>query len=259
MSLASGLVNRLGYRLSRATKDEALARFLADMAPKPIATPLIRIGGDGDGGYLVPDCLDGIVACFSPGVAQTCGFELDLAGRGMKSYMADLSVDGPPVPHPLFGFEKKFLGTVDDDRFTRLQSWMTRHEPAGGDLLLQMDIEGAEYAVVLDTPAEALRRFRIVVLELHAFDQIFVASAFEFYMQAMGKLLADFEVVHAHPNNCSRLRSNGVYEVPRVLEVTFLRRDYVVVDPGRTLSFPHPLDKPNIAGRADLVLPPCMR
>jgi hypothetical protein len=173
--------------------------------------------------------------------------------------MADLSVDGPPVPHPLFGFEKKFLGTVDDDRFTRLQSWMTRHEPAGGDLLLQMDIEGAEYAVLLDTPAEVLRRFRIVVLELHAFDQIFVASAFEFYMQAMGKLLADFEVVHVHPNNCSRLRSNGVYEVPRVLEATFLRRDHAVADPGRTLSFPHPLDRPNIAGRADLVLPPCMR
>ena len=259
MSLASGLVNRLGYRLSRATKGGPLARFLSDMAPKPIATPLIRIGGDGDGGYLVPDCIDGILACFSPGVAQTCGFELDLAGRGIRSHMADLSVEGPPVVHPLFGFEKKFLGTVDDDQFTRLQSWVARHEPAGGDLLLQMDIEGAEYAVLLDTPPDVLRRFRIVVLELHAFDQVFVASAFDFYRQAMGKLLADFDVVHVHPNNCSRLRSNGVFEVPRVLEVTFLRRDHVVADPGRALTFPHPLDRPNIAGRADLVLPRCMR
>jgi hypothetical protein len=229
------------------------------MSPKAIATPLIRIGGEADGGYLVPDCLDGIVACFSPGVAQTCGFELDLAGRGIRSHMADLSVDGPPVPNPLFGFEKKFIGTVDDDRFTRLQTWVARHEAAGGDLLLQMDIEGAEYAVLLDSPPEVLRRFRIVVLELHAFDQIFVASAFDFYRQAIGKLLADFDVVHVHPNNCSRLRSNGMFEVPRVLEVTFLRRDHVVADAGRKLSFPHPLDRPNIAGRADLVLPRCMR
>lgn len=259
MGLASALVNRLGYRLSRATKDGALARFLSDMAPRPIATPLIRVGGEGDGGYLVPDCLDGIVACFSPGVAQTCGFELDLAGHGIRTHMADFSVEGPPVPNPLFGFEKKFLGTVDDDRFTRLQSWVARHEPAGGDLLLQMDIEGAEYTVLLDTPPEILRRFRIVVVELHAFDQVFVASTFDFYRQAMGKLLTDFDVVHIHPNNCSRLRSNGVHQVPRVLEVTFLRRDYVVVDPGRTLAFPHPLDRPNIAGRADLVLPRCMR
>lgn len=259
MSLANGLMNRLGYRLSRATKNDLLGRFLADMAPRPIATPLIRIGGEGDGGYLVPDCLDGVVACFSPGVAQTCGFESDLAGRGIRSHMADLSVDGPPIPNALFGFEKKFLGTVDDDRFTRLQSWVARHEPDGGDLVLQMDIEGAEYAVLLDTPPDVLRRFRIVVLELHAFDQVFVASAFDFFRQAIGKLLLDFDVVHAHPNNCSRLRSNGVFEVPRVLEVTFLRRDHVIAAPNRTLTFPHPLDRPNIEGRADLVLPACMR
>lgn len=159
----------------------------------------------------------------------------------------------------LFDFEKKFLGTVDSSEFSRLQSWIQRHEPGVGELLLQMDIEGAEYAVLLDTPTDVLRRFRIIVLELHAFDQIFVASAFQFYKQAMGKLLMDFEVVHVHSNNCFRLRTNGVFEVPRVLEVTFLRRDHFVADAGRTLSFPHELDRPNIGDRAETVLPHCMR
>ena len=38
------------------------------LKPKASKTPLIRIGGDGDGSYLVPDDLEGITACFSPGV-----------------------------------------------------------------------------------------------------------------------------------------------------------------------------------------------
>ncbi|WP_294610046.1 hypothetical protein [uncultured Roseovarius sp.] len=31
---------------------------------------LVRIGGDGDGGYMMPDDFDGITHCFSPGVAE---------------------------------------------------------------------------------------------------------------------------------------------------------------------------------------------
>ena len=40
------------------------------LKPKASKTPLIRIGGDIDGSYLVPDDLDGITACFSPGVGE---------------------------------------------------------------------------------------------------------------------------------------------------------------------------------------------
>jgi hypothetical protein len=35
------------------------------------------------------------------------------------------------------------------------------------DFLLQMDIEGGEYLTLLATPQEVLRRFRIIVLEIH--------------------------------------------------------------------------------------------
>lgn len=38
------------------------------MRPKPSPVPLVRIGGDWDGAYLVPDDLAGVAACFSPGV-----------------------------------------------------------------------------------------------------------------------------------------------------------------------------------------------
>jgi hypothetical protein len=47
---------------------------------RPVSTKydLIRLGSPHDGGYLVPDCLVGIQACFSLGVSKVANFELDL-------------------------------------------------------------------------------------------------------------------------------------------------------------------------------------
>jgi glycerol kinase len=38
------------------------------LRPRACTTPLIRIGGDHDGAYLVPDDLSGIAACYWPAV-----------------------------------------------------------------------------------------------------------------------------------------------------------------------------------------------
>lgn len=75
---------------------------------KPIKTnhELIRIGGDGDGGYLIPNDLVGIDSCFSPGVSSVADFENDLTKKGIKCFLADFSVDAPPIKNKLFDFEK---------------------------------------------------------------------------------------------------------------------------------------------------------
>jgi hypothetical protein len=253
-------MNLLGYRMSRATPDRELTEFLTAMRAHVTEAPLVRIGGPGDGGYLVPDLMDGIAACFSPGVAQTSGFETELAQRGIRSFMADYSVEGPATDNPLFTFEKKFLGTRNDAVFTRLEDWMVRSlDGIEGDLILQMDIEGAEYPVLLDTPPKVLRRFRIMVIELHDFDQVFVRSAFRFYQQTIERLLRDFVVVHIHPNNGTKPRTNGRIDVPKVLEITLLRRDHVRIVEGAKPVYPHPLDAPNVTGKADAVLPLAMQ
>ena len=40
------------------------------LKPSELGYPLIRVGGKGDGGYLIPDHLDGVDACFSRMVAH---------------------------------------------------------------------------------------------------------------------------------------------------------------------------------------------
>ena len=92
---------------------------------KPYDTPLglIRLGPAGDGGYLVPDDLDGILACVSPGVSTECGFDLAIAERGIDVHMADASVEGPGVAHPRFHFEKKFLATTSGSSTTTIEKF----------------------------------------------------------------------------------------------------------------------------------------
>jgi hypothetical protein len=251
------LLHSKHLRLTKTTDPAKVGRFMTSVAPVETQAGLLRIGGDRDGGYLVPNDLQDIEACFSPGVSDTATFEEDLAARGMRCYLADYSVDGPPTSNPRFHFQKKFLGPQDSDVFMRLDSWVQKMAP-DGELLLQMDIEGAEYGVVLDASAEILRRFRIIVMEVHGLDDLWDPKGFELINLAFTKLLNDFQVVHIHPNNCCLPVVFDGLSIPPVMEFTLIRRDRIVSSAPAT-TFPHPLDKPNVAGRADFALPECWR
>jgi len=247
-----------GFNFGRVTPSEDVARLLKSLSPRKTDVPLIRIGDPGDGGYLVPDDLQEIRCCFSPGVYQVATFEQHLLDRGIPCYLADRTVDAAPIKHDMIDFEKKHLGVVNDDDQMTLSSWVGRH--AGGDdprdLMLQMDIERAEYTVLLDTPASVLERFRIIVIEFHDLDKLFDRTVFRFYDSVFSKLLSWFHVVHLHPNNVSPPVGRDGLEVPRVMEATFYRKDRAAVS-GHADQFPHPLDADNVPGRPSLVLPAC--
>ncbi|QIK66201.1 hypothetical protein G7072_07440 [Nocardioides sp. HDW12B] len=217
---------------------------------------LVRLGPDADGGYLVPDDLEGITSAFSPGVSTESGFEVDLAARGMQVFLADHSVEGPAQPHPQFVFDKRYVGSLTDDTFFTLSDWKNARLPGdAGDLLLQMDVEGAEYETLLATPTELLAQFRIMVIEFHYLHELFSRSFFGIASRVFDKLLQTHAVVHIHPNNCCGSVRSGGLEIPRIAELTLHRRDRMSqAEPCRT--FPHPLDRDNTA-KPTLPLPAC--
>jgi len=226
-------------------------------ALRPVKTkfPLIRVGGKNDGGYLVPDDLSGVVACFSPGVDVTASFEKDLLSRGIWSHLADASVDSAPDDLKVLSFEKKFLGVVNDDEYMTLEYWVRNKDAGTGDLILQMDIEGAEYQTIIATPMDILRRFRVIVVEVHNVEAWFNNPiAWETMQDFFCKMLADFHVVHLHPNNnCPFIDADG-FLMPTVFEMTLLRKDRAIPE-GFCDTFPHPLDQPNVLDKPDRPLP----
>jgi len=226
--------------------------------PMPTGHELVRIGDSGDGGYLVPDDLLGVAACFSPGVALNASFELQLAGRGIKSFMADYSVDSPPVENPLFDFQKKFLGVDSSEpNIIRLDEWVNQKSPGDDDLILQMDIEGAEWPILADAQISTLRRFRVVVLEMHDLGMMLTnAAGLRMAEAVFQKLQSIFITTHIHANNCTKaIRYRGV-AIPPVVEITLLRRDRVEPNTlGTKVQIPHPLDEKNVPYFSDVKVP----
>lgn len=251
----------LGARSIFISKNIDLAHlksFFDKIGPVRTNYDLIRLGSDEDGGYLIPNDLMGVDTCFSPGVSTTADFELALANRGIKCFMADYSVENPPLQHPLFHFEKKFLGSEDNQIFMTLSNWVSRHAPEKKDLILQMDIEGAEYEVIMNTKPELLQKFRIIIVEFHDLEFLLSKLGYQLISQTFKKILDFFEIVHIHPNNIMKEKRliYGQYEIPSVLEITFLRKDRITTShPMKT--FPHSLDKPNSTDFDDYVLPSC--
>src|SRR5262249_38221987 len=98
---AVDILATLGISVSRWVDVQLVRRLIERLHPVTTDKKLIRIGGGGDGGYLVPDDLGGVVACFSPGVGAVASFEAALLSRGIPCYLVDASVTRPPIPDTL--------------------------------------------------------------------------------------------------------------------------------------------------------------
>ena len=243
-------------QISKTTDKSKLLEFLSSVKPIKTNHNLIRLGGEMDGGYLIPNDIENIDNCFSPGVSEVANFENDLTKKGIKCFLADYSVEHPPIQNDLFDFEKKYLGNKNNEIYMTLESWVKSKAPKDNDLILQMDIEGSEYSVIHDTCNDTLKKFRILVIEFHCLDLLFDRMGFELIDLTFSKLLKIFEIVHIHPNNCCKPAKVSGIVIPSVMEFTFLRKDRISFKE-KSINFPHELDRPNVKNNNDFVLPKC--
>jgi hypothetical protein len=206
---------------------------------------------------LIPDDLEGVEYCFSPGVNTVAGFENQLANLGVKCFLADYSVDKPPITRPEFTFDKKFIGSSDRGHFITLPSWKDKYiKDYTEDLILQMDIEGCEYEVILNTSDNLLNQFRIMVIEFHDLDYLFDAFVFSLFSSTFEKILRYFRVAHIHPNNYHGSVKMGSIEIPKTMEFTFINKKRVHSTSPHKI-FPHKLDMDNSELASSLRLPKC--
>ena len=221
--------------------------------PSPSPFEFIRIGGNEDGAYLIPDDLEGVDACFSPGVDNFKNFEDRLTNQyGINCHMCDFSSNPEKFRTPLIEgmqtFKKKWLDINGSKDSISLKEWVEELSPnANKDLILQIDIEGAEYRNLLAADSSTLNRFRIIVIELHGLGKF---NNPELFSKEIGPLLVKLNEthvsIHAHPNNCcgESIHPETGLNIPNVIEVTYLRRDRFIGDKSQYIQpqLPHPLD-----------------
>lgn len=232
-------------------------RTLRVLMPKPSPFPLIRVGGDVDGAYLVPDCMDELTHCFSPGVSDRKTFEDNLSEQYQIScHLCDLSASPDTMLTPIIPefqtFDKLYLSPAPKNNCITLRDFVRRYALSHDrNLLLQMDIEGGEYDIILGAERALLRRFAVIVVEFHGLQRLLsMNSALNYISSSLLKLDADFVCVHSHANNCcGQVLDVGTgLNLPGALEATFLRRDYFhginkrITNVLHWPTIPHPLD-----------------
>ena len=254
-AVAQKLLSQRGAVAVRETPRQKILEFIQNLRPIDSGHGLIRLGGAGDGGYLIPDDLDGISACFSPGVSETSAFERDCAQHGMHLFLADFSVEqvGPELEGFPYQFIRRFVGPDPAPEFISFPEWLRASSAPEGDWMLQMDIEGGEYPVLLETPLEDLAKFRIICIEFHQITALWNEDFFSFVRLAVNRMLVHHRCVHIHANNAGSVKSHKGIDLPDLLEITFLRKDRMpaTVAPA---TLPHPLDAPNLHHLPDLQL-----
>lgn len=242
------LFGSLGILIEKVKEPELAQATFKLFQPVAHHKELVRVGPNGDGGYLLPNDLGGLGAVLSPGVADTAGFEEFFAKRGVDCFLIDPSVDRAPVAHEKIFFEKLALGAETSSagvQSVSLNDWVASIE-TDRDLLLQMDIEGSEWEVLLSSDYQTLKRFRFMVIEFHNLPMIFNKAGRIVVQSVMKKILQSHVPVHAHPNNCCGIFTSRRVSVPLMLEVTFARK-WPGLDPQNYAEVPHLKDVDNVS------------
>ena len=236
---------RAGFTWRKSASAGRVENFLRLFTPEVIDQPLIRVGSKHDGGYLIPDDLDGIGYVISPGVGPVVDFDADMAARGIDVVMLDASVKGPPIQHERFRFKPLFLDSYVSERTTTIDAEVAALPP-DVDLLLEMDIEGSEWKVIHSMSRASQERFRIMAIEFHPITEAAHKWRLPDFESGIRKLLTTHRIVHVHLNNASSAVRLGGHRVADAIEVTLHRRDRSAAHPGERVRLPHPLDTANL-------------
>ena len=226
-------------------KHDALISFLS---PVLNGHKLVRIGPQGDGGYLLPDDFKGVTDCLSPGSNGEWEFETSLEHKyKIKSHILDELGKKPKGFREPHKFYAGFLGVSDGVGQISLQSFIASAELINdNNLILQMDIEGDEYDILDEVSELLLSKFRILVVEFHYFDVMTNMNILNKTLSIFTKIDKHFDLVHLHPNNCCGVFNFGLSQVPRVFEVTWHRKDRALSSKKLAMPLTHYLDQDNV-------------
>ncbi|MBM3430900.1 MAG: FkbM family methyltransferase [Bacteroidetes bacterium] len=224
----------------------------------PVVYPngMIRVGSQGDGGYVIPSDGLSVDALFSPGVGDNSDFELVFAEQGMPCFLADYSVDGPAKHHEHFHFTKRFLSDRNSDNTITMNEWLSNSNIQGDNLFLSMDIEGAEFGILEEMPETILRRFRFITLELHDLSRVRSLKGLVQVHSLLNQITKSHKVVHIHGNNFSFYFKMKKSRLANVLELTLARNDSFggVFQRSPKGQYKSPLDLPNDSHSKDFIL-----
>ena len=247
---------------------------------KPVSVSnKIRIGRRGDGGYVVyKPSLDKIDVLMTYGVGWDVDFEIDFFNLTQKrvfmhdpTMFEDNYISKPHCKRLLKKWKfqslyqylqfstkwKKHLEYLDSNgvkfvnegiatqkgqKYDVLWNHLCRNEITDQAILLKMDIEGHEYAILeSDDFDQCIPCIDQIIIEIHD-----LKNKLRRLKEIIEKLHAYFEIVHIHGNNHSEpftlYTEKGDISFPDVIELTLVKRESIVPQDLLSENIDYPID-----------------
>jgi hypothetical protein len=260
----------LDYELIK-NKYEELFKIIA--LKSPLMINLIRCGSMNDGGYVIADNLDSTNQVLSFGVGSNFDFESDLAKKGKVIYMFDGTLKNTPkntlnvnfINKNVYGssfIESEKLKPNRNDNYLHINDIFSKNlirDAAGklvalnldSDILLKMDIEGAEYDAITSLEKFYFDSFSQIVIEFHdIYRNLFQGE--NKLIKSIAILNKTHELISIHGNNFGAYLTFNGNDYPDVIETTWLRKDLANFENSEN-HFNSKLAAPNNPGAREIV------
>lgn len=208
-------------------KSSYFKRLVEKCAPMKADFPLVRIGSCSDGGYVMLDDFEAVDTCLSFGIGGEISWEREILKKGIdRIYCYDPNIDNLPIDDDRLLFYKQGIAGSDSAQgnYKSMATIINDIGAHSNNLILKMDVEGAEWEFVSQTNPEIFALFKQMTFELHGLTDI---NREEEILDCLSKLRETHIPVWIHGNNAGIAEISGDYAVSEMLEITYARKkDY---------------------------------
>ena len=223
---------------------------------KVVGKNFVRIGKHNDGGYIMVDNFQNGGIAYSFGINNDVSWDSDMAARGYDVFMYDPTIAGLPQENERFHFFKAGVAGIKTGKLNTLEHFIAANGHADkSNMILKMDVEGAEWSFLAAISSETLNKFDQIVFEFHFMTHEKNQSLMNATLACIKKINQTHSLVHLHANNFgSFLILDDKILFPEVLELTYVKTsNYELVD-DENIFLPIPLDQPNAPHRPEIPL-----
>ena len=213
-----------------------------------------RIGRDYDGGYTMLNDFAKCRIAYSIGICDDVSWDKDMANLGMDVYMYDHTIEGLPESNDKVHWFKIGLAGIYREATPMLKTLPMLLEENGhsqtNNMVLKMDIEGAEWEVLANIDEAILKQFSQIAFEFHGLNNLAQESIIT---AALQKLNSVHQLVHVHGNNWEGYKMADGLVLPDALECTYLNKAQYDFKPSNKF-FPLAIDQINNPWKPEIVL-----
>jgi hypothetical protein len=194
------------------------------LKPQNVFLTKKRLGPHEDGGYVMPEfILENCNALMTYGVGNDIRYEEEFSRLYNKNvYLFDHTIENTGWEKDKLKFIPEGLGIGE-----KCKEWYQHYEELNlsGDVFLKIDIEGGEFNYINTTDLTKMAEKVIgLSLEIHWIDDL------NNRIQAISllkKLSDNFILCHIHGNSWGDLWEYDGYQIPKVLELSFINKKFV--------------------------------